>query len=128
MLSFKISCVLFLKLLFKYNRFELGNESDYRNCYKGLQVTEQLDIVDATLIFNTIQEINTALDFYVLNVNGLKYAECSCLRAHHGCVLWVHSNFGLWSQGLSNILRNRLHFNFGGLIFKMAESTLIQNH
>jgi hypothetical protein len=44
-------------------------------------VTEQLDIVDATLIFNTIQKVNTALSFDVLNVNGLKYAEWSGLRA-----------------------------------------------
>ena len=91
-------------------------------------MTEQLDIVDATLIFNTIQKVNTALSFDVLNVYGLNYAEWSCLRAYCKCSLWVHSHCGLRSQGLSNILRNRLHFNFGGLLFKMAETTLRPNN
>ena len=34
----------------------------------------------------------------------------------------------MWTQSLSNILRNRLHFNFGGLIFKIAETALRPNH
>ena len=54
-------------------------------------MTEQLDIVDATLIFNTIQKVNTALSFHVLDVNGLNYAEWSSLRADRKCGWWVHS-------------------------------------